>query len=46
MKSEIKFWEYVILSGKDCEPRTDKDLASYQIALFFVSREKNKKLAA
>lgn len=45
MRSEIKFWEYVILSGKKIEPQPEQE-AAYEIAEYFLTREKNRKEAA
>jgi len=46
MKADIKFWEAIILSGKKYEPQNKEEEASYDIAEFYISREKNKKVAA
>ena len=40
IKSEIKHWEAVILSGKDYEPRTKEEEAAYDIAEYFIRKEK------
>ncbi|MBI9016286.1 MAG: hypothetical protein JEZ07_03385 [Phycisphaerae bacterium] len=45
MKSEIKFWETVILSGKKYEPITAEQEADFEIAEFFLSRNEEKKAA-
>ena len=42
MKSEIKFWESVILSNKDIEPRTREQMAAFDIAEYMLKRELNK----
>lgn len=42
LKSEIKFWEAVILSNKKIEPRTKEQEAAYDIALYYVSQNKEK----
>lgn len=40
MQSEIKFWEYVILSGKKIEPRTDLEESCFKLAEFNISQKK------
>jgi hypothetical protein len=45
METEIKFWESVILSGKNYEPRTKEEEAAFDIALYFVQKEQMKKAA-
>ena len=42
MKSEIKYWEYIILTGKTIEPITNADIANYELALYNcqISRKK------
>ena len=42
MRTEIKFWETVILSGKKIEPRTREQMAAYDIAEYMLKRELNK----
>ena len=41
MKANIRFWEYVILSGKKIEPSTDEEEANYEIAEYYISRKNN-----
>ena len=45
MGTGIKFWETVILSGKNYEPRTKSEEAAFDIALYFVQKEQMKKVA-
>lgn len=45
MKSNIKFWEYVILNGKKVEPKSDEELSYFKLAEFNVS-QKQEKIAA
>ncbi len=46
MELEIKYWEAVILSNKNYEPKNKVEEAAYDIAEFYLSREKSKKVAA
>jgi len=44
MKSEIKYWEYIILSGKKIEPHNKEQESIFELASYVVS-QKNKKVA-
>ena len=44
MRTEIAFWEAVILSGKKYEPQTKEEEAAYDIAEYLLSRKR--KIAA
>ncbi len=37
---DVKYWEHVILSGSQIEPRTKDEEANYEIAEFLVSQKK------
>ncbi len=40
MDARISFWEHVILSGRQIEPRNKDEEADYEIAEFLVSQKK------
>ena len=45
IKSEIKYWEAVILSDKKIEPRTKEQMAAFDIAEYMLKRETEKEAA-
>ncbi len=42
MKSNIAYWQNVIIGNKKIEPKTDEQEANYQIAEYLLFREKEK----
>lgn len=45
MNSEIKKWENIILSGKKVDPKNKEQEAAFDIAYYFVTKEKERKAA-
>ena len=45
MNSKITYWQNVIISDKKIEPKTDEQMANYQIAEYLLFREKEKPAA-
>lgn len=44
MNSQIKYWQNIILSQKQIEPKDPQELANYKIAQFLIQRA-NKRAA-
>ena len=46
MKTDVIYWEHIILSGKTIEPLSSEQQASFEIAQFLISRENKPQIVA